>query len=153
MICPNCGNENPGAAKFCMNCAHDLSQVKPESQADRYSKYIPEQLRKKLSESADLGGMQKERRIVTTLFCDMQGSTAAAENLDPEEWTEIVDQAFDHLIPPVYEYEGVVARLMGDAILAFFGAPISHEDDAERAILAALKIGFLTQIGAQYMAR
>ena len=140
MLCPNCGETNPDAAKFCMNCAHDLSQVESESQTDRYFKYIPEQLEKKLSQSAKLGGMQKERRIVTALFCDMQGSTAAAENLDPEDWTEIVDQAFDHLIPPVYEYEGVVARLMGDAILAFFGAPISHEDDAERAILAALKI-------------
>ncbi|MCH9011140.1 MAG: adenylate/guanylate cyclase domain-containing protein [Chloroflexi bacterium] len=70
--------------------------------------------------------MQGERRTVTMLFCDVQGSTAAAEKLDPEEWAEIINGAFEHLIEPVYRYEGTLARLMGDAILAFFGAPIAH---------------------------
>jgi class 3 adenylate cyclase/tetratricopeptide (TPR) repeat protein len=74
------------------------------------------------------------------LFCDVIGSTAAAELLDPEEWTEIINGAFEHMIRPVYKYEGTVARLMGDGILAFFGAPISHEDDPQRATLAALDI-------------
>ena len=78
--------------------------------------------------------MQGERRIITALFCDVVGSTAMAEQLDPEEWGEIMDDAFDFLIAPIYRYEGTVARLMGDAILAFFGAPIAHEDDPERAI-------------------
>jgi predicted ATPase/class 3 adenylate cyclase len=84
--------------------------------------------------------MQGERRVVTALFCDVAGSTAMAENLDPEEWAEIMNEAFDYLIAPVYRYEGVVARLMGDAILAFFGAPIAHEDDPVRAVLAGLDI-------------
>ncbi len=84
--------------------------------------------------------MQGERRVVTALFCDVAGSTAMAENLDPEEWAEIMNEAFDYLIAPVYRYEGVVARLMGDAILAFFGAPVAHEDDAVRAVLAGLDI-------------
>lgn len=74
------------------------------------------------------------------LFCDVTGSTSAAENLDPEEWAEIMNGAFEHLISPIYRYEGTVARLMGDAILAFFGAPIGHEDDPKRAILAGLDI-------------
>ena len=74
------------------------------------------------------------------LFCDVTGSTAAAERLDPEEWAEIMNEAFQYLISPIYRYEGTLARLMGDAILAFFGAPISHEDDPQRAVLAGLDI-------------
>jgi len=84
--------------------------------------------------------MQGERRIITMLFCDVKGSTAAAEQLDPEEWTEIINGAFEHMIRPIYKYEGTVPRLMGDAILAFFGAPIAHEDDPQRAVLAGLEI-------------
>jgi class 3 adenylate cyclase/tetratricopeptide (TPR) repeat protein len=84
--------------------------------------------------------MVGERRVVTMLFCDVIGSTAAAERLDPEEWTEIINGAFEHMIRSVYKYEGIVARLMGDGILAFFGAPITHEDDPQRAVLAGLDI-------------
>ncbi len=81
-----------------------------------------------------------ERRIVTILFCDVTGSTALAESMDPEDWTEIMNAAFERLIEPIERYEGTVARLMGDAILAFFGAPITHEDDPQRAVLAGLAI-------------
>jgi class 3 adenylate cyclase len=84
--------------------------------------------------------MLGERRIVTILFCDVKGSTAAAEGFDPEEWADIMNAAFQYLIAPVYRYEGTLARLMGDAILAFFGAPIAHEDDPQRAVLAGLEI-------------
>jgi predicted ATPase/class 3 adenylate cyclase len=81
-----------------------------------------------------------ERRVVTILFCDVTGSTAMAEQLDAEIWAEIMDEAFELLIHPVQRYDGNVARLMGDAILAFFGAPTSHEDDPQRAVLAGLDI-------------
>jgi predicted ATPase/class 3 adenylate cyclase len=74
------------------------------------------------------------------LFCDVTGSTAFAEDLDPEEWAEIMNEAFEYMIQPVSKYDGTVARLMGDGILAFFGAPIAHEDDPQRAILAGLDI-------------
>jgi predicted ATPase/class 3 adenylate cyclase len=84
--------------------------------------------------------MEGERRNVTILFCDVKGSTTLAEQLDPEEWAEIMNGAFERLIRPVYAFEGTVARLMGDAILAFFGAPIAHEDDPQRAVLAGLGI-------------
>ena len=73
---------------------------------------------------ATRGQLGKERRTVTILFSDITGSTALAENLDPEDVMEITDGAFDVLIEPVYRYEGTLARLMGDAVLAFFGAPI-----------------------------
>lgn len=84
--------------------------------------------------------MRGERRTVTMLFADIQGSTAAAEGLDPEDWTDIINGAFEHLIAPVYRYEGTLARLLGDAVLAFFGAPIAHEDDPVRAVRAGLEI-------------
>jgi class 3 adenylate cyclase/tetratricopeptide (TPR) repeat protein len=85
-------------------------------------------------------GPEGERRNVTILFCDVTGSTAASEGLDPEDWTEIMNGVYGTMIRPVYRYEGTVARLMGDAILAFFGAPVTHEDDPQRAVLAGLEI-------------
>lgn len=84
--------------------------------------------------------MVGERRVVTMLFCDVKGSTAAAEHMDPEEWGEVINGAFEFMIKPIYRYEGIVARMMGDGILAFFGAPIAHEDDPQRAVLAGLDI-------------
>jgi class 3 adenylate cyclase/tetratricopeptide (TPR) repeat protein len=84
--------------------------------------------------------MRGERRVITMLFCDVTGSTSMAEQLDAEEWAEIMNEAFEFLIAPVYRYEGTLARMMGDGILAFFGAPIAHEDDPQRAVLAGLDI-------------
>ena len=95
---------------------------------------MPRELLAKLEGARTQGVFSGERRIVTMLFCDVTGSTSLAERMDPEEWTEIMNGAFQHLITPVYRNEGTVARLMGDAILAFFGAPIAHEDDPQRAV-------------------
>jgi class 3 adenylate cyclase/tetratricopeptide (TPR) repeat protein len=114
MKCPNCQTENPAGAKFCFNCATPLEAARPS--------------------------IEGERRIVTVLFADVVGSTAMAERLDPETVTEIMDGAFHFLNTAVARYEGTVSRIMGDAILAFFGAPAAHEDDAERAVQAALEI-------------
>src|SRR5207245_5913131 len=79
-----------------------------------------------------------ERKPVTALFADVVGSTALAEQMDPEDWTAMMNEAFDLMSNAVFKYEGTIAQLQGDAMLAFFGAPIAHEDDPERAILAAL---------------
>nr|HMT22571.1 zinc ribbon domain-containing protein [Promineifilum sp.] len=98
-------------------------------------RYIPRELLAKVTAAH---GAAAERRVVTLLFCDLKGSTAFAEQLDPEEWTEIVNGAFEVMVRPIYKYEGTVARLMGDGLLAFFGAPIAHEDDPRRAVLAGL---------------
>jgi class 3 adenylate cyclase/tetratricopeptide (TPR) repeat protein len=81
-----------------------------------------------------------ERRIVTVMFCDVVGSTWLAQRVDPEEWADIMNTAFDGYIDCIERYGGTVARLMGDAVLAFFGAPQAHEDDPERAVRAALAI-------------
>ncbi len=110
------------------------------SEGDQLQQYISEEMRKKLEAARASGDMVGERRVVTMMFCDVKGSTAAAENLDPEEWSEIINGAFEHMIRSVYTYEGTVARLMGDGILAFFGAPLAHEDDPQRAVLAGLDI-------------
>ena len=106
----------------------------------RLESYLPKGMLAKLQTARAGRSMQGERRIVTMLFCDVVGSTALAEQLDPEEWTEIMNGAFENLIAPVYRYEGTLARLMGDAIFAFFGAPIAHEDDPRRAVGAGLEI-------------
>ena len=110
------------------------------SSQDKLLQYIPKELLSKLEAARSGHAMSGERRVVTILFCDVKGSTAAAEQMDPEDWVEVMNGAFEHLIEPVYRYEGTLARLMGDAILAFFGAPIAHEDDPERAVLAGLEI-------------
>ena len=138
--CPECGAQLAADARFCSSCGHQLSGAAPDAADGRLHQYIPKELLAKLESARAAGGLQGERRIVTMLFCDVQGSTAAAEKLDPEEWADIMNGAFEHLIAPVYRYEGTLARLMGDAILAFFGAPIAHEDDPQRAVLAALDI-------------
>lgn len=87
--------------------------------------------------SANIEG---ERKPVTILFTDIVGSTSIAEKLDPEEWREIVSGAHQRVSEAVYRYEGTIAQLLGDGVLAFFGAPITHEDDPMRTVRAALDI-------------
>ena len=79
-----------------------------------------------------------ERRPLTILFADIAGSTTIAEQLDPEDWTVLVQKAFGRLNAIAARYDGTVARLMGDGVLVFFGAPVAHEDDPERAIRCGL---------------
>lgn len=129
-----------------MNCGGRLALSSPLNTGEtrqaefKLDRYLPQQLVTKLEFARAHNSMMGERRIITMLFCDVKGSTAAAEKVDPEIWTEIMNGAFEHMIRPIYKYEGLVPRLMGDAILAFFGAPITHEDDPQRAVLAGLEI-------------
>jgi class 3 adenylate cyclase/tetratricopeptide (TPR) repeat protein len=113
MNCPRCQMANPEGAKFCLNCGNQLeAQVRVEG----------------------------ERKYVTVLFADVVDSTGLGERLDPEQVAEIMNGAFAFLNASVKKYDGTIARLLGDAILAFFGAPVAHEDDAERAVRAGLDI-------------
>jgi class 3 adenylate cyclase/tetratricopeptide (TPR) repeat protein len=113
MICTRCQMANPEGARFCLNCGNQLeAQVKVEG----------------------------ERKYVTVLFADVVDSTGLGERLDPEQVAEIMNGAFAFLNASVKKYDGTIARLLGDAILAFFGAPVAHEDDAERAVRAGLDI-------------
>ncbi|HLF06999.1 MAG TPA: adenylate/guanylate cyclase domain-containing protein, partial [Thermoplasmata archaeon] len=141
--CSSCGTALPAEADFCPKCGAKsaiAARAGGATMATQLDQYIPPELLAKLRSARSGAGMEGERRVVTMLFCDVKGSTSAAEKLDPEEWTEIMNGAFKHLIGPVYRYEGTLARLMGDAVLAFFGAPIAHEDDPIRAVMAALEM-------------
>ena len=129
-----------------MNCGSRLDSPGPDNSGRSKSgefnldRYLPHELVTKFESARARNAMAGERRVITMLFCDVKGSTSAAEKVDPEIWTEIMNGVFEYMIRPIYKYEGLVPRLMGDAILAFFGAPIAHEDDPQRAVLAGLEI-------------
>jgi class 3 adenylate cyclase len=143
--CPNCGTPNSMQAKFCLNCGHGLTSshqttaLNPtgEARLARLAATTPPPLAKKMRSATHLVG---DRRIVTALFADVVASTSLASQMDPEDWTAIMNRAFDLVTPAIYRYEGTIARLMGDALLAFFGAPVAHEDDPERAVRAGLDV-------------
>src|SRR6184192_4950441 len=95
-----------------------------------------------------------ERRPLTVLFADLAGSTAIAERMDPEDWTALVGEAFARLNRTVDRYGGTVARLMGDGVLAFFGAPVAHEDDPERAVRCGLEmVRAIDDLGTKHRAQ
>jgi len=135
MNCPQCGFENPEGAKFCNQCATQLVVAK-DTRLELVQSTLPETMKDKIL-STKIGG---ERKNVTVLFADVSGFTKLSEKLDPEEITDIINKLFKVLIKIVYEYEGTIDKLIGDCIMALFGAPIAHEDDPERAAHAALDI-------------
>ncbi len=103
--CPECGTELPSEARFCLNCVYQLGQSSEAASARaQLEQYIPRELLEKLESARSSGGIQGERRVVPMLFCDVTGSTAAAEQLDPEEWAQIMNGAFEHLIALVYRH-------------------------------------------------
>jgi class 3 adenylate cyclase len=91
-------------------------------------------------EAATAAPLDGERKQVTVLFCDLVGSTSIAERLDPEEYRELIDRYLERVFPEVYRFGGIVNTLVGDGLMALFGAPIAHEDDPRRAVRAALAI-------------
>jgi class 3 adenylate cyclase len=111
-ICPSCGQENPPIAKFCLACAQPLP--------------------------ARSHGLAEERKVVTVLFADLVGFTARAEELDPEDVRAILTPYFAQVRSEIEAFGGTVEKFIGDAVMAVFGAPVSHGDDPERAVRAAL---------------
>lgn len=109
-----------------------------ETRLQVLQKNAPAPLQQKIrSTSTQIKG---QRKPVTILFSDIVGSTSLAEKLDPKECKEIVDGAHRRVSQAVHRYEGTIAQLLGDSMLAFFGAPVTHEDDPERAVRATLDI-------------
>jgi class 3 adenylate cyclase/tetratricopeptide (TPR) repeat protein len=142
-VCPQCATELSLGAQFCDACGARVSAAPStppalDVVAQRLQRLVPKEYAERLLSTR--GQPHDERRTVTILFSDVKGSTSMAEKLDPEEVKEVIGGAFEFLIAPIYRYEGTLVQLMGDAILAFFGAPIAHEDDPERACRAALEI-------------
>lgn len=141
-VCANCNNPLKPGVGFCKKCGTPVSSHYPSAgEKERLASLqqtAPPALREKIrTASAQIEG---ERKPVTILFTDIVGSTSLAEKLDPEEWKEIVSGAHQRVSQVVYRYEGTIAQLLGDGVLAFFGAPITHEDDPIRAVHAALDI-------------
>jgi len=143
--CPKCGFQVSAEFAFCPKCGRAIAApavaAGPDTQAllrHAIQRLVPKEYAARLL--ATRGQPHDERRTVTILFSDVKGSTAMGENLDPEDVKEVMHGAFEFLIAAICRYEGTVVQLMGDAILAFFGAPIAHEDDPERGCRAALEI-------------
>ncbi len=138
--CPSCGVDLKPTAKFCVNCGTPMVatdstiQSPPRRVADYTPKHLAEKIRQ--SESA----LEGERKQVTVLFADVKGSMELAEQLDPEQWHQILDHFFQILSEGVHRFEGTVNQYTGDGIMALFGAPIAHEDHAQRACYAALHL-------------
>ena len=119
-----------------MNCGQPVAAAGPVDEATRarLTAAAPAPLRAKMVAPRLTG----ERKPVTALFADVVGSTTLAESMDAEDWTGIMNGAFEVMSEAIHRYEGTIAKLVGDAVLAFFGAPVAHEDDPERAVRAAL---------------
>jgi len=137
--CTNCAAQLPVGAKFCSECAHPVS-ARPTSQSRFPSpeSYTPKHLAEKILTSKS--ALEGERKQVTVLFADMKGSMELLADRDPEEARRILDPVLEHMMEAVHRYEGTVNQVMGDGIMALFGAPLAHEDHAVRACYAALRM-------------
>ena len=138
--CPSCGSPYEPNSAFCDECGQHLTPTKATVPID-YSQphtYTPKSLADKiLSTSKSLEG---ERKLVTVLVADVAGYTAMSEKLDPEEVHQIMDGCVRILMEEIHKYEGTIDKFTGDGDMALFGAPVAHEDHAQRACYAALGI-------------
>jgi class 3 adenylate cyclase/tetratricopeptide (TPR) repeat protein len=124
--CPSCGIQNAPSAKFCVECGTNLAATGPVASA---AVAPPEP-----------GTGSAERRLVSVLFADLVGSTTLAEDRDPEETRELLTRYFDASNEVIARYGGTIEKFIGDAVMAVWGVPVAHEDDAERAVRAALDL-------------
>jgi class 3 adenylate cyclase/tetratricopeptide (TPR) repeat protein len=161
MTCPRCQQENPAEAHFCMKCGTSLTLAcakcntelptgaafcfacgQPVAAApggQRFTSpdaYTPRHLAEKILTSKS--ALEGERKQVTVLFADLKGSMELLADRDPEEARKILDPVLERMMEAVHRYEGTVNQVMGDGIMALFGAPVAHEDHAVRACYAAL---------------
>src|SRR6516162_2322825 len=148
MRCPSCYSENPAGKRFCSDCGSALASVCPKCGADN-----PPDKRFCGDCGAALNGSSAvtaapppqmsangERRHLTILFCDLVGSTEIAARLDPEEWRDVVAGYHRAAAEAITRFGGHVAKYLGDGVMAYFGWPEAHENDAERAARASLAI-------------
>jgi class 3 adenylate cyclase/tetratricopeptide (TPR) repeat protein len=139
LTCAQCGTELPAGAKFCLECGQPVSgQSAGQSRFTSPAAYTPKHLADKILTSRS--ALEGERKQVTVLFVDVSGFTSLSERLDPEEVHGLMNRAFELMLTEVHRYEGTVNQFLGDGIMALFGAPIAHEDHAQRAVHAALGI-------------
>ena len=133
LTCAQCGTGLPAGAKFCLECGRSVgsSPERTSSPAAYTPKHLAERI---LTSKAALEG---ERKQVTVLFADLKGSMELLADRDPEEARKLLDPVLERMMEAVHRYEGTVNQVMGDGIMALFGAPLAHEDHAVRACYAA----------------
>src|SRR5215467_13903336 len=129
--CSSCGRLNPPADHFCSECGASLQSASPSERAQNAAAVSTPQPPLRAASPA-------ERRQITVLFCDMVGSSALSTELDPEEQRDVVSAFQASCTAEVNRLDGMVAQYLGDGVLAYFGYPIAHEDDAERAVRVGL---------------
>jgi class 3 adenylate cyclase/tetratricopeptide (TPR) repeat protein/energy-coupling factor transporter ATP-binding protein EcfA2 len=131
--CPSCGHEVSPQAKFCSECGSALATDVQSSKSQGHSPAPP-------PSPPEWTSSDGERRQLTVMFCDLVGSTALSERLDPEELREVVRSYQQVSAEVIGRYEGHIAQYLGDGLLVYFGYPVAHEDDAQRAVRAGLEI-------------
>jgi class 3 adenylate cyclase/tetratricopeptide (TPR) repeat protein len=137
--CGACGNELPAGSRFCNKCGAPVSNESAgEARFASPGSYTPQHLAERILTSK--AALEGERKQVTVLFADLKGSMELLADRDPEEARKILDPVLEIMMEAVHRYEGTVNQVMGDGIMALFGAPLSHEDHAVRACYAALKM-------------
>lgn len=137
--CANCGNDLRAEAKFCDQCGTVVGAPSVQApEARTAASYTPAHLAERIL--ASRSAMQGERKQVTVLFADLQGSMGLAEQVDPEIWHQILDEFFAILGEEIHRFEGTINQYTGDGVMALFGAPLAHEDHAQRACHAALAL-------------
>jgi class 3 adenylate cyclase/tetratricopeptide (TPR) repeat protein len=134
--CPQCGFDNPQGFAFCGQCATPLTEQPPAPRPQAPLSYTPSHLAEKILTSRS--ALEGERKQVTVLFADLKGSMELLADRDPEEARQLLDPVLERMMAAVHRYEGTVNQVMGDGIMALFGAPLAHEDHAVRACYAAL---------------
>jgi class 3 adenylate cyclase len=140
VACPVCGFSNEPGEKFCGGCATLLTAVDlpPGPRFTAPGAYTPKHLAEKILTSKS--ALEGERKQVTVLFADLKGSMELLADRDPEEARKLLDPVLERMMEAVHHYEGTVNQVMGDGIMALFGAPVAHEDHAVRACYAALRM-------------
>ena len=138
LTCGKCNTELPPGATFCFACGQPVTAAPDRQRFTTPHAYTPKHLAEKIliSKSA----LEGERKQVTVLFADLKGSTELLADRDPEEARKLLDPVLEHMMEAVHRYEGTVNQVMGDGIMALFGAPLAHEDHGVRACYAALRM-------------
>src|SRR5499425_346853 len=136
--CPACGQSNPAGSRFCNGCGARLLADDSTPSMRAAGVHTPKHLAERILTSK--AALEGERKQVTVLFADLKGSMELLADRDPEEARKILDPVLERMMEAVHHYEGTVNQVMGDGIMALFGAPIAHEDHALRACYAALRM-------------
>ena len=139
-LCPVCGQSNPPDSKFCNQCGHHLGSKSLQLPTIKRTplSYTPKFLIDKILTNRT--SIEGERKLVTVLFADVANFTGVSETLDPEEIHQIMDGCFTILMKEIHNVEGTINQFTGDGVMALFGAPLAHEDHAQRACQAAIAI-------------